>query len=100
MKEFKSQITILIITIVLLFILMSCESNKADKMINKRVSDVNGQVISVDEKSLYFSDNPFHWNGKGDRVYKFEYKVNGEIKTGWLRTRYFSEDWILDGKEE
>jgi len=92
--NFGFVLILLPIIIIVLVVMMNVSDNDHRSDINNKIQSIQGEVISVDEKSI-FSDQPFHWaNPKGgDRIYKITYKVNSEEKTGWVIFRAFSTDW-------
>jgi hypothetical protein len=93
MKNLYMLLCILVITIPLL--IYGENSNKAE--INKQVHAINGEVISIDGLGL-FEHDPLPWGGKGTTKYKFLYKQNGQLKTGYVMFS-FGETWIMNIEE-
>jgi hypothetical protein len=97
--ETKTSIIVIIICLILVFLLASCQDNSNSEKINDKVHSINGEVLDIESKSM-LSNTPFDLYTKEMRVYKFTYLLNDEEKTGWYRTRAFGEDWILDYQED
>jgi hypothetical protein len=54
-----------------------------ENSIRSKIESLGGDVINI-EKTM-FNNGPFFIKGKGCTVYKFEYRIGKEIKTGWVR---------------
>jgi hypothetical protein len=93
-----TSIILIVVCIILVIFLEQCSVKTNSQKINEKVHSINGEVIDIDEKSI-FSKMPFTWNTKEMKFYKFIYTVNGETKVGWLRSKAFGEDWIMDYEE-
>lgn len=85
-------IIILLIIIVVPFSILQRENHES--RIQAEVESIGGEVLSIEKK--IFSTGPFIMVGKGRTVYRIEYKLNGELKEGWVRFGgLMGPDWRL-----
>lgn len=87
------------IFIVIVFILIGFgihflrKSGHEDK-INTEIRSMGGEVIAIEEK--IFGMGPFWTKGKGEIVYRVEYKVGEEYREGWVKFgSLFGPKWKL-----
>lgn len=80
----------IIFTAVIFFITSASHENS----IKDKVESLGGAVISI-ERTM-FDNGPFFIKGKGRSIYRFEYRIDNEIKEGWVRFGgLFGPDWRI-----
>jgi hypothetical protein len=89
------NILIGVIIVLFLFFLESCEMSTSEEKIQVQIKSINGEIIDIDKNEWHIGD-PFTWDSKYDEIYKITYKVNGQVKEGWVRFRSFGTDWKLN----
>ncbi|WDV46419.1 hypothetical protein PV797_01680 [Clostridiaceae bacterium M8S5] len=63
--------------------------------ITEKISSIGGTLINYEKRGI-FSGSPFKIIGRGVRVYKVSYEINGEQKIGWVKIGgLFGPDWKL-----
>lgn len=83
-------IIILFIIIVVPFSILQRENHES--RIQTEVESIGGEVLSIEKRTL--STGPFFIVGR--TVYRIEYKLNGELKEGWVRFGgLMGPDWRL-----
>lgn len=65
-----------------------------ESSIEEKVEKIDGEVISIEGRSMYIG--PFRYKTKEQHVYRFKYEHDGETKVGWVRFGPFRDDWIMD----
>jgi hypothetical protein len=96
MNDNKGDNILLVIVLIIFFLIgSSCARSSHEEKIQTQIQSVNGEVVSI-EKNIFHVGDPFFLDGKYDDIYKITYKVNGQVKEGWVRFRTFGTDWKLD----
>lgn len=62
------------------------------------VSKKGGIVLSIETMAIKYG--PFLKLGQGNNIYHFLYELDGDKKEGWMRSRFFFNDYILDGSSK
>jgi len=101
MMKLKGSLLAIVLCFILAFGIDACGDGKHKAEItNKIQNEQKAQIISIEEKSKYFDDTPFHWNSKYARIYKVIYKKDGIEIIGWVRFNTFVDDWIMNEKDK
>lgn len=65
-----------------------------ERKIYDKIESLGGTVVSIERRK--FRRGPFVFAGKGTVVYWIEYRVNGELREGWVKFgSLFGPDWRL-----
>lgn len=86
----KETVTIIAI-VAILFVFMGWLSKAREAQIKDKVASVGGEFI---ECELRLFNHPFWLVGKGEQVYRFTYRITGQVKEGWVKFSLF-DDWKL-----
>lgn len=91
--------TLAVIAVIALAIGIGYLAEKGNKSnINKMISSKGGTITSIDARLMHIG--PFYVRGKGQSIYKVDYKdKDGNKQEAWVRTGII-DDWIWDYKEE
>jgi hypothetical protein len=89
------SIIIIIFAVLILFLLIFQTSGRENK-IDEKIRSIGGEVISKERRNFFTGIGPFMVVGKGRAVYRIEYRIDGEIKEGWVRFGgLLGPDWRL-----
>ena len=59
------------------------------KSIENYVYQMGGKLVNIERSEEFPVDGPFKYTGKGRMIYKFEYRLNDTVKTGYVRFDMF-----------
>lgn len=92
----KHAVVTFLVFIVIAIIIISFAYRNDKAMIRNKVENVDGQIITIEQQ--YFKISPFKYRSKGQRIYKFTYKVQNQMKTGYVRISnpWFNNKWIFE----
>lgn len=102
MNKFTFYLVAIVGVILLCIFTYSLSGSIYENKIEDKVESIGGKVTSVEYNSVFESD-PFGFferQSKNERVYKFTYTQNGEVKTGWVSFTVFKNYWKMDYKGE
>lgn len=87
---------IFIILAIFLLVVFVMQSTGREDKIEEMIRSIGGEVVNVERRNFFTGIGPFMVVGKGRTVYRIEYRVEGELKEGWVRFGgMLGPDWRL-----
>lgn len=90
----NSFIIILFIFLGIIFYII--QNSGYENKIQEKIGSIGGEVLNIERRNFLTGIGPFMVVGKGRTIFYIEYRVDDELREGWVRFGgLFGPDWRL-----